>query len=60
MRAIRIGEVKTPIMAKIIPMIPETNSFLVIDINPKINAKGLRIGDKIKIPINPKIMLSNP
>ena len=58
--AIRIGEVKTPITENNNPIIPAKYSFLEIDNIPKINAKGLNNGDRIKIPIKPNIILNVP
>tara|TARA_S200000501_G_scaffold354807_1_gene375866 strand:- start:345 stop:620 length:276 start_codon:yes stop_codon:yes gene_type:complete len=58
--AINIGEVKTPIIEKIIPITPARYSCLEIDSIAKIKARGLNIGDKIKTPTNPKIILSVP
>ena len=58
--AINIGEVKTPMTENIIPITPARYSCLDIDSIPKINARGLNIGDKMKTPINPKIMLKVP
>ena len=50
----------TPIIEKIIPIAPARYSCLEIDSIPKMNARGLNIGDKIKTPTNPKIMLNVP
>ena len=58
--AINIGEVKTPIIEKIIPITPARYSCFEIDSIAKIKASGLNIGDKIKIPTNPNIILSVP
>tara|TARA_B100001175_G_C19261530_1_gene519658 strand:- start:74 stop:259 length:186 start_codon:yes stop_codon:yes gene_type:complete len=58
--AIRIGDVKTPRMENNIPINPAKYSLLVNASIPKMKAIGLKKKDKIKIPINPNIMLRLP
>ena len=59
-KAIRIGDVITPIMLKIMPNIPAVYSFCKHASIPSIKAKGLNKGDNINIPIKPKIILNVP
>ena len=59
-KAIKIGDVKTPIIEKAIPINPAVYSFFDIANTPNINAMGLKINEKIKIPIKPKVILKTP
>ena len=58
--AINIGDVIAPIIPKTIPKMPAVYSFCKHASKPNIKANGLNKGDKINIPIKPKIMLSVP
>ncbi len=59
-KAIRIGDVITPIMPKRMPNMPAVYSFCKHASRPSMKASGLNKGDSIKIPMKPKIMLSVP
>ena len=58
--AIRIREVMIPRIANTILRIPALNSFWRHAKEPSINARGLKSGDKIKIPMNPNMIPSVP
>jgi hypothetical protein len=47
-------------MEKKIPSVPARYSCLVIASIPKIKARGLKMNDKRKMPINPNIILKVP
>ena len=59
-KAIKIGDVMTPITPKTIPNIPAVYSFCRHASKPSMKANGLNKGDKINIPMKPKIILSVP
>ena len=58
--AIKIGEVMIPRIANMILSTPAVYSFWRHAKEPSINAKGLKNGDKIKIPTNPNMIPSVP
>ncbi len=58
--AIRIGDVSIPITPKIIPKIPAVYSLCKHAKRPSINAIGLNKGERIKMPMNPNIILRVP
>ena len=58
--AIRMGEVMIPKIANTILRMPAVYSFWRHAKEPSINAKGLKSGDKIKIPMNPNMIPSVP
>tara|TARA_B110000003_G_C16405950_1_gene440231 strand:+ start:283 stop:450 length:168 start_codon:yes stop_codon:yes gene_type:complete len=55
-----MGDVKTPRTENNIPITPAKYSLLVNASIPKIKAIGLKKKDKIKIPINPNMILRLP
>ena len=58
--ASNIGDVRMPITPKEIPIRPAAYSFWRHASNPRISASGLNNGERIKTPMNPKIMLKEP
>ena len=58
--AIKMGEVMIPRIAKMILSMPAVYSFWRHAKEPSINARGLKSGDKIKIPTNPNMIPSVP
>ena len=58
--AIKMGEVMIPRIANMILSTPAVYSFWRHAKEPSINAKGLKNGDKIKIPTNPNMIPSVP
>ena len=58
--AISMGEVMIPRIANIILSMPAVYSFWRHAKEPSINARGLKSGDKIKIPMNPNMIPSVP
>ena len=58
--AISMGEVMIPRIANIILSMPAVYSFWRHAKEPSINARGLKSGDKIKIPTNPNMIPSVP
>ena len=57
---IRMGEVMIPKIANTILSIPAEYSFRRHAKEPSISARGLKSGDKIKIPMNPNMIPSVP
>ena len=55
-----MGEVMIPKIANTILRMPAVYSFWRLAIEPSINARGLKSGDKIKIPMNPNMIPSVP
>ena len=55
-----MGEVIIPNMPKIMLSTPAVYSFWRHAKEPSINARGLKSGDKIKIPMNPNMIPSVP
>ena len=58
--AIRMGEVMIPKIANTILSMPAVYSFWRHAKEPSISARGLKSGDRIKIPMNPNMIPSVP
>ena len=58
--AIKIGDVRIPMIANNILIMPAAYSFLKQASKPNIRAIGLNNGDKMNIPMKPKMIPSVP
>ena len=55
-----IADVRIPMTPREIPMRPAAYSFWKHASNPNISASGLNNGERIKTPMNPKMILREP